>query len=110
MNITVRMINDVTVVDVSGSLDTGTFEVASAEMSRIADKSNNKVLLNLEDLEFLSSAGLRVLLLTKKQLSAAGGSFKICKPTGMVKEVMEISGFSNFLNLHESENEALSAF
>ena len=109
MKITTRTEDDVTVVDVSGSLDTQTAGPASEELASIA-QGNSKLLLNFEHLEFLSSAGLRVLLRTAKQLNGAGGTMKICSPSGTVKEVMEISGFSNFLDVHDSESEALSTF
>lgn len=109
MEITTRTVNEVTVVDLSGSLDTQTSGDASDEMSRIAQESSN-VLLNLEKLEFLSSAGLRVLLRTAKQLNGSGGSIKVSNAQGAVKEVMEISGFGNFLDIYDLESEALAAF
>jgi anti-anti-sigma factor len=109
MKISTRTEGDITVADVSGSLDTQTSAPASEELTRIA-QGTSKLLLNFEQLEFLSSAGLRILLRTAKQLNGAGGTMKICNPTGTVKEVMEISGFGNFLDLHDSESEALAAF
>ena len=109
MNITTRTVNDVLVADVSGRLDTRTSGPASEEMSRIAAGSS-KVLLNFENLEFISSSGLRVLLRTAKQLTGSGGAMKLCGANGIVKEVMEISGLGTLLDLHDSEQDALSAF
>ena len=108
MNITTRTVNDVTVVDFSGRLDTRTSGHATEEMSRIAGTS--KILVNLENLEYISSAGLRVLLLTAKQLAQSGGTMKLCGANGTVEEVLEISGFGALLDLHDSEQEALSSF
>lgn len=109
MNITTRTVRDVLVADVSGRLDTGMSGPASEEMSRIAAGAT-KVLLNFENLEFISSAGLRVLLRTAKQLTGSGGTMKLCGATGIVKEIMEISGFDTLLDLHDSEEDALSGF
>jgi anti-sigma B factor antagonist len=78
-------------------------------MSKIVGNAE-KMLLNLENLEFLSSAGLRVFLRTAKQQKGSGGAIKVCSATGVVKEVMEISGFGSLLDLHESESDALAAF
>lgn len=109
MEITTRTVDDVTVVDLSGHLDTQASGTASDDMTRIVTESN-KVLVNLENLEFLGSAGLRVLLRTAKQLNGSGGEMKVCNATGTVKEVMEISGFHTLLDLHDSEGGALAAF
>ena len=109
MEITTRSVDDVTVVDISGSLDTQTSGAASEEMARIAQNAT-KMLLNLESLDFLSSAGLRVILRTAKQLGSSGGTIRICNAVGVVKEVMEISGFDTLLDLHESESDALAQF
>jgi len=110
MEIKTRNVDDITVVDVFGSLDTQSSGAASDEMTRIIEEGSNKMLVNLENLEYVSSAGLRVLLRTAKQLNTAGGILKLCNPAGAVKEVMDIAGFSNFLDLHDSESDALSAF
>ena len=104
-----RNIDDVTVVDISGSLDTHTSGTASDEMGKIVG-STQKMLLNLENLEFLSSAGLLVFLRTAKQQKGSGGAIKVCNATGVVKEVMEISGFGSLLDLHDSESGALASF
>ena len=109
VEINTRSVEGVTIVDISGSLDTQTSGTASEEMSRIAE-DGTKLLLNLEGLEFLSSAGLRVMLRTAKQLKGSGGSIKVCSAAGVVKEVMEISGFGSLLDLYASESEALASF
>ena len=109
MEISTRNVDGVTVIDISGSLDTQTSGAASDEMARIAQEAS-KMLLNLESLDFLSSAGLRVILRTAKQLTGSGGAIKVCNAAGVVKEVMEISGFGSLLDLHASEADALAAF
>lgn len=109
MEFRTRLEDDITVVDLLGNLDTHTSGTASEELARIAQGAS-KLLLNLEGLEFLSSAGLRVLLRTSKQLKRAGGATKICGAKGTVLEVLEISGLDTLMDLHVSEREALSAF
>ena len=107
MNIQTRHVDDVTVVDLSGRLDTQTAGPASEEMQRLTRESD-KLLLNFENLEFISSAGLRVLLRTAKQLKAAGGMMKLWGAQGVVKEIMDISGFGLLLDLYDSEEKPRS--
>ncbi len=109
MEITMLIENDVTVIHVAGNLDTQTSERAFDEMTRMTTGSD-KVLLNLENLDFLSSAGLRALLRTAKRLRRSEGTLKLCNASGFVKEVIEISGFGKILELYDSDTKALADF
>ena len=110
MEISTRKVNDVLVVDMAGRLVTQTSGYASDEMVKIAKSGNSKVVLNLDKLEYVSSAGLRVILTAAKLLQTFDGEMKICHTNGVVKEVMEISGFKSLLHMYDSENDALAAF
>ena len=110
MEITNRETGDVMVVDLSGRLDTQTSGTAADELSRVTELGKTKILLNLSHLEFISSAGLRVLLRTAKLVQGANGKLMVCHANGVVKEVMELSGFESFLQMHETEEDALADF
>jgi anti-anti-sigma factor len=110
VEISTRKEGDVLVADCAGSLDTQTSGPATEELSRLAGDSGGKFLLNLAKLDFVSSAGLRVLLRTAKALDAGGGALKVCEPSGVVQEVLDISGFANFVEVHADEAAAVAAF
>ena len=110
MKISTRSADDITILNLEGKLDTATSGQASEEINAILEEKPSKLLLNLGDLEFVSSAGLRVLLRTAKTVKEQNGGMKVCGAKGVVKEVMDISGFDTLLDLHESEAEALAAF
>ena len=98
------------VVEITGRLDTQSSGPASEEMARIVQDGNSKILLNLGKLEFLSSAGLRVLLRTRKLLPEPEGRMMICQAKGVVEEVLKISGFDTFADVHDTEVAALESF
>ena len=110
MNIDTRTVKDVLVVDMAGRLDTATSGDASDELIRIAKGSRGKVVLNLDELEYVSSAGLRVILRAAKLLEKADGEMKICHPNASVKKVMETSGFHSLLRMYDTEKNACTAF
>ena len=110
MEINTRDVDGIVVVDLGGKLDTQTSGPASEELTRIAKGDGTRILVNLENVEFVSSAGLRVLLRLAKTLGATSGVLKICCASGVVKEVMEISGFGTLLDIHETEVLALKSF
>ena len=92
MEMTTRQAGNVLVVEITGRLDTQSSGPASDEMARIVEDGNAKILLNLGNLEFISSAGLRVLLRTSKLLPEADGRMMICQANGVVKEVLTSPG------------------
>lgn len=110
MEISTRQVDDALAVDIVGRLDTETSDHASDELGRIVDSGNNRIVLNLDGLEYVSSAGLRVILKVAKVLQAAQGEMKICHAKGLVKEVMDISGFNQILSVYDTEDDALAAF
>jgi anti-anti-sigma factor len=68
------------------------------------------LLVDFKALDYISSAGLRVLLATAKRLSSEGGSLRICHLNDTVREVFEISGFSTIFSVFDTEAEALEGF
>lgn len=99
MKITDAKQGDVCVVAIGGRLDgTGAPEVESHCKALIAS-GDVRQLLDLAEVVYISSAGLRSLLVVAKQIKAAGGGLVLCCLTPMVREVMEISGFDKILVL-----------
>jgi len=103
-------VSDALVVDMVGRLDSRTSGRASTELNQIAQGGDRKVLLNVEGLEYVSSAGLRTIMVAAKLLQVNGGAAKICPANATVKHVMEVSGFNSLLHLYETEDTALAAF
>ena len=67
-------------------------------------------MVNFEKLDYISSAGLDVLLATAKQLKGHSGELRICSLNEVVQEAFEISGFCTISSVFNSESDALSRF
>lgn len=80
-----------------GRLDTVTAPELEAEISAILPTAESLV-LDMEKLEYISSAGLRVILKTQKVLTQKAG-LKLIHVSDEVREVFEITGFSDFLTI-----------
>lgn len=107
----------VTFVKMQGSLSATTAEQGIQEMKRIVDTGTKKVVINLADVDYISSGGIRVLILTGKQLNNVQGQMKIAAAKGMVKEALQASGFDLLsrvygenIQLCNTEEEAVAAF
>jgi anti-anti-sigma factor len=110
MEITTRDVNDVKVVQIEGELDTGSSPNAQNQLDQLRGRGVKKILLDLTNLDFISSAGLRVLLATAQELKEDGGDLRVCSLNREVKEVFDISGFSTLLMVFDNEAKALSGF
>ena len=110
MEISIKEVNDVKIINLEGNLDTNTAKEAQIQLDKLVSDGVNKILVDLEKLEYMSSAGLRILLTIAKKLKTSEGSLKICCLNETVQEVFDISGFSNILNVYNSESDALKDF
>ena len=110
VTIQTRRLHDVLVVDLSGKLNSSAAGDAGDRIVSIVQGGERSILLNLEKLEYVSSAGLRVIIRGAKLFQANRGELKICNARDSVKDALEISGFYSLLKIYDSEKEALSAF
>jgi anti-anti-sigma factor len=105
-----RALDDVSVVQVTGNLDTNTAPDMQTCLDELVEAGATRIVVDFATLDYISSAGLRVLLVTAKRMRGAGGTLRLCGLNETVQEVFEISGFSTIFNLHGDEAAAISAF
>ncbi|MBQ9058202.1 MAG: STAS domain-containing protein [Atopobiaceae bacterium] len=89
--------DDALIISVSGRLDTNT----APELQEVLDEALDDVselTFDLDDLEYISSAGLRLLLVAQKRMTKQG-SMRVCNAGEAVSEVFEMSGFDGILTL-----------
>ena len=110
MDITIRTQNDVTLVAFAGNLDSNTSPQAQQALDGILASGAQKMVVDFSALDYISSAGLRVLLGTAKRLSGPGGALHLFGLNETVQEVFDISGFSTILAVFATEADALKGF
>jgi anti-sigma B factor antagonist len=110
MEISITESGDVRILSFQGNLDTNTSPDAENEINGLIEAGAQKLLVNFENLDYISSAGLRILLATAKKLKASQGDLKICCLNETVQEVFDISGFATILSVSKTEEEALGAY
>lgn len=97
MNITKSAENDKVTIAITGRLDTNTAPQLEAELKQSLE-GTNKLVLDFTKLEYVSSAGLRVILAAQKQMNKQG-SMVITNVKPTVMEVFEITGFVDILTI-----------
>ncbi len=110
MLISVKTTNEVKVLAFEGRLNAQTSPDAQQQLTRLIEEGENRFLVSFEKLDYISSAGLRVLLAAAKQLKEIDGELRICRLNEVVREVFEISGFTTIFKVFGSESDALDGF
>ncbi len=107
MNIKTRTERDITVVALAGNLDSNTSPEAQQALDAILAGGSRKIVVDFTALDYISSAGLRVLLGAAKRLGGAEGGLRLFGLNETVREVFHISGFSTILSVSATEADAL---
>ena len=98
MNVTYRLDKDILYIAIEGRIDAS--NAAGAEEKIFSIKNNNQgkhTVIDADKLEYISSAGIRVLLGAYKKMNSAQGKIRIEKANDMVREVFEMTGLSDML-------------
>lgn len=110
MNIETRELKHVSVVKISGRVDSSTAPEMEKALQDLIDADRHQVVVDLQSVEYMSSAGLRVLVSTLKAAKKSGGDVKLAQPSPRVKEVLDLAGLTPVFNVHADLVEAVGAF
>ena len=100
------MSDELQVLRPQGRLDSDTSPELARQASEVIDRGGRRLLLDLKDLYYISSAGLRAVLAAAKEMTAVGGRLAIASPNNEVTEVFDISGFVSVIEVHRSAESA----
>ena len=102
MEISQKEENGVVSIAIKGRLDADSAPEAEKVVKEVLEGPTTRVLFNLRELEYLSSAGLRVLLSAAKEMRRRDGKIVLCSLNEFVKEIFEVSGFQSLIPIADS--------
>lgn len=109
MEFTTTTDRNATIVTLSGRLDAVTAPEYERKMRELIDGGDLRFVVDFAQLDYISSAGLRGLLVTAKLLKAKKGELRFANVAGTVKEVFDISGFNSIFPMDDSLAASLAA-
>ena len=110
MTIACEKSGDTLVASLQGQLNSVNSAAAETELVSHVSQGCAKFALNFSQLDYISSAGLRVVLVLAKRLKQSNGKLVLFGLQPHVREVFEISGFLAILNVTETREQALAQF
>jgi anti-anti-sigma factor len=107
MEIHKERIGDAHVVSANGRLD-GIYSTAFAkEVGELIVGRKSKILIDFTEIDFVTSAGIRAVLLLMKKAEASGAAFALCGVNEQVREVLDSTGLSPTITIHPGRTEGL---
>jgi anti-sigma B factor antagonist len=107
MDIQKKKEKQILIVTTSGRLDALSAPIFEENLSQSLAEGETRLLVDFSDLQYISSAGLRSLLVLTKKLKTVQGELYFAGIRGPVAEVFKISGFNNLFKIFDSPEEAL---
>jgi anti-sigma B factor antagonist len=98
---------DFTVLTAAGRMDTLTAPEFETAVRAVLDAKRTRVVADMHQVDYISSAGLRSILVAAKKVKAAGGELLFAGVTGMVLDVFTISGFKSMFRLFDTADDAV---
>ena len=111
MKIQERTLQDVVVLDLTGKLTIGEGdELLKERISNLIQQGHRKLLLNLEGVPYVDSAGLGEIVRTYTTVSRQGGNLKLVNLTKRITDLLAITKLLTVFETYESEDEAVQSF
>jgi anti-sigma B factor antagonist len=109
IEINVSELKRVILFDIAGRVDSVTANELGERLNDSISKGNNKIVLDLSKVEYMSSAGLREMVAALKRVQGTG-DLRIASPSERVKEVMELAGLDEIFKIYPTQVEAVGSF
>ena len=111
MNIAERMVSDVTVLDLQGKMTLGEGdELLKDKINSLLANGKKKLVLNLEGVPYIDSAGLGEIVRTYTTVSRQGGSLKLLNLTKRIEDLLAITKLLTVFETYDTEQEAVKSF
>jgi len=110
MNITKKIEGNIVFLALEGRLDTLNFSILEKEMTLLLENNRKDIVLDCQDLDYVSSSGLRILLKSLKQADAVKGRLTICNLQPQIIQIFKISGFDHLFDIFPGRKEAVASY
>jgi anti-sigma B factor antagonist len=98
------------IIGITGRLDTSNYSLLEKKLMDLTDNHQHRILVDCSNMDYISSSGLRILLMVLKQVTLLKGKFVLCGLQENIMEIFKISGFTSIFEIHPSKEDALLVF
>lgn len=110
MDINQKPIGSIIILSLNGRLDTMNYALLEKEVNSLIKNNQKDIILDCQSLDYVSSSGLRVLMMALNQVKATGGKFSICNLQPSIIKIFKISGFDRLFDIFPGRDEAVASY
>jgi anti-sigma B factor antagonist len=110
MDISTNEVKRVSVVAVNGRVDSATAPDLENALKHLVDGDKAQIVLDLTDVEYMSSAGLRAMVSTLKSVKRVNGDLRLSNPSARVAEVLRLAGLTSIFSIYPNQTDAVNSF
>ena len=110
MDILTEELKSVSVMGVSGRVDSATAPDLENALKKLVETEKTQIVLDLKNVEYMSSAGLRAMVSTLKAVKRVNGDLRLASPSPRVEEVLRLAGLTSIFSIFASRDEAVASF
>jgi len=109
-NVKSRLQGNILIIYPRGHLDAHNVAKFEKEIQRAIQSKNYNIIINGRDLNYITSAGMGIIMGYIEEVREKGGDIKLCELNSRVFETFELVGFTTIYDFFEKEEEAISSF
>ena len=108
MEIKIYQEQGIQLMSLVGDFDTASAAETEPEFFKQIGDGSGKFLVDFSEVPYIASSGLRILLKMARAIKVGGGAFYLCSLNSIVREVFEISGFDQILNVADNKEQVFA--
>lgn len=110
VNISIESMKRVDLVTVSGRIDSSNAASFEGGLKELMNNGRHSLVLNLNGVSYMSSAGLRALVSTLKECKKRNGDVRLAAPSERVAEVLSLAGLDSLFQVYDDDTAAVGSF
>jgi anti-sigma B factor antagonist len=99
---------DIVVLEVKGEVDAYTAQILDKILIDLLDQGKVRIVMDVSEMKFISSAGIRAILYAHKEAVQLGGEVRLAEPTDQTRRIFEIAGFMELLTVTDELQESIN--
>lgn len=107
MHLHEEQVDRVTALAVKGRIDSTTAATLGQKMESVVAAPSGRLVVDFRDLEYISSAGFRVLLMAARRAESSGGRMVLCNLSSKVRQLFDLGGFLDIFSITATRDDAV---
>lgn len=109
MDLSEERLDQVTALSVRGRIDSTTAAQFGQKLESFVAASSGRLVVDFRDLDYISSAGFRVLLVAAKRADETGSRIVLCGLSSKVRQLFDVGGFLDLFSIEATRDDAVAA-